>query len=1061
MNMKSLNPLILFCLLCPISLSAQPAKADAPKLEEWQDIAITNVNRMPMRASAFAFESQMLAETRTKARSAYFQSLNGIWKFRWVENPSLRPEGFYADGYDVSAWDNFKVPANWEFNDTGKTYGYPIYVNHPHEFGVRHPDPQRLVENIPADYNPVGCYRRTFSVPASWDGRRTFIHLGAVKSAFYIWVNGQKVGYSEDSKLAAEFDITSYLRAGENTVSLEVYRWSIGSYLECQDFWRISGIERDVYLYSTPQLDMRDFSVTAGLKNDYKDGTLALKVDVNNYAYAQGAAPVAFEVDVELRDDTGRTVFTQQKKQKFSSAKTYVEFATVVPSVKAWSAEIPNLYTLYLTLKDAAGKTLEVVPCRVGFRTVEIKNAQVLVNGQPIYIKGVNRHEHNPNTAHVLSREDMRRDVELMKQFNVNAVRNSHYPADPYFYELCDEYGLYVCDEANIESHGMGYRLDRTPGNDFRFLKAHMDRVMRMYERDKNYPSIVFWSLGNEAGNGYNFYNAYVALKKADPTRPVQYERAVHEWNTDIYVPQYPDPEGFRWYAENRPDRPMISSEYAHAMGNSLGNFKDYWEVIEDPKYPTLQGGFIWDWIDQGFKVTRGGKTFFAYGGDFEPQSVFEGKNNDRNFLCNGVFNPDRIPNPGAYEVRKVYQSVETRLQYAADGAAGLLVKNKNFFRDLSAYYMDWELIEDGHKVLSGRVEQLDIAPREVYAFQVALPYARKADKEYFLNVNYRLKAAEGLLPKDFRVAYEQLPLSEYRAPMLDVSNSQKKLSITNDGSRCTVAGKDFRVVFDLVRGVITNYTYKGRTLLTQGPEAEFWRPMTDNDHGTGFNRKLREWRDAGKDVPAESKISEQEGAVTLAFTKELFGGDAMLKQQYTVGGDGRILVGMEIEKLRGEHPLMPKFGTTMVVPKQYDRVAYYGRGPWENYVDRNSGAEIGIYNSDVAAEYFPYVRPQESGNHTGVRWFSLTDKSGRGVKITGAQPLECSALLFSRDDLDPELTRKQYHSGELVPRGEIYLDVDGQQMGVAGADSWWAQPLPQYRYEYGSYAYKYMIEPL
>ncbi|MDR3217828.1 MAG: DUF4981 domain-containing protein [Dysgonamonadaceae bacterium] len=1027
-------------------------------MKEWQDVSITHVNRMPMRASAFAFESQTLAEVNKKDQSAYFQSLNGIWKFKWVENPSLRPVRFFEDSVDVSAWDNFPVPANWEFNNTGKTYGYPIYVNHPHEFGVRHPDPGKLVENIPSDYNPVGSYRRTFTLPPSWDGREVFIHLGAVKSAFYIWINGQFVGYSEDSKLEAEFDITSYLRQGENTVSLEVYRWSIGSYLECQDFWRISGIERDVYLYSTPKIDIRDFKVISKLDDNYKNGIFNLSVEIDNYTLKKNETAYApVQVNVRLMDVEGNKALDLQGNSSASTQKASLTFEARIPNVKAWSAEIPNLYTLYISLQDAGGKTLEVIPVRVGFRTVEIKNAQVLVNGQPVYIKGVNRHEHSPLTAHVLSEADMRKDMELMKQLNINAVRMSHYPNHPLFYDLCDEYGLYVCDEANIESHGMGYNLNRTLGNDYRFLKAHIDRVMRMYERDKNHPSVTFWSLGNEAGNGYNFYNAYMSLKKADSTRPVQYERAVNEWNTDIYVPQYPDPEGFRRYAEARADRPMISSEYAHAMGNSLGNFKEYWEVIENPEYPTLQGGFIWDWIDQGLQVTRNGKTFYAYGGDFEPEAVFEGKGNDRNFLMNGVINSGRIFQPGAYEVKKVYQNVETQL--SDKSAYEITVKNKYFFRDLNNYYLTWELMENGKTVQSGEIETLRPAPQQTEKLKLPITYTCQPEKEYFLNVYYKLKSSEPFLAKDYTIANEQFALSVYKSPVFTLS--QTPLKVTQTPTEWTGSGKNFSVTLDLERGLIKNYKYKGQTLINSGAQVNFWRPMTDNDHGAGSNRSLRVWHDVGKTEPADVKITREGEAYRIIAEKTILNGDAKLTQTYTIDGNGVMVVENCFDKIKGDYPMMPKFGTGWVIPKQYDNLTYYGRGPWENYIDRNSAAFIACYKSTVEEQFFPYGRPQETGNKTDVRWLSLTDKKGKGLKITGDMPVEFSALNFSIDDLDPEQERKQYHAGELEKRNEIYLNVDYRQMGVAGIDSWYALPLEKYRLNGDSYRYTYTIQPV
>lgn len=1024
---------------------------EVPKRYEWEDPSVVEVNRMPMRAQAFAFETRELASERKKEKSAYFQSLNGIWKFNWVEKPSLKPENFYQENFDDSKWDNFQVPANWEFNNTGKTYGYPIYVNHPYEFGVRHPDPDSLMENIPSDYNPVGSYRRQFTIPADWDGRQVFIHLGAVKSAFYIWINGQYVGFGEDAKLASEFDITNYIRTGKNTVALQVYRWSDGSYLECQDYWRISGIERDVYLYSTPKVDIRDFKIISGLDAAYKNGVGTFTAEVNNYDKTQSAD---YRVKMELYDGQQKVFEKSESGSVQPLDKSTLTFTTEISNVKQWSAEIPNLYTLYITLEDKAGTIMEVIPVRVGFRSVEIKNAQVLVNGKPVLIKGVNRHEHHMNTAHVVSEADMRKDVELMKQLNINAVRNSHYPTDPLFYELCDEYGLYICDEANIESHGMGYKLDRTLGNDYRWLTPHLARIMRMYERDKNYPSIIFWSLGNEAGNGYNFYNGYMMLKKADPTRPVQYERAVYEWNSDIYVPQYPDPEGFAWYAKNRPDRPMISSEYAHAMGNSLGNFKDYWDVIEDDNYPTLQGGFIWDWIDQALQVTRNGKTFFAYGGDFEPASI----KTDHNFVCNGVIGANRVVHPGAYEVKKVYQNIKSKLVDKSTPA--IEVKNWNFFRDLSNYYISWDLLEDGKTVQSGTVEKVDIAPQQTARIPLNVTYTQKAGKEYLLNVNFKLKTAEPLLPKDYIQAYDQFSLTGFQRP--EQTLSEGKLEVKQETDKWTAKGKNFSITFNTAKGIISNYSYKGTTLITNGGETSFWRPMTDNDYGAGSPTKLKVWSDAGKNDPVTTDVvSKGDGIYVLTFTKSILNGDAKVIQNYEIDAEGDIYISSKLDKIKGDYPMIPRIGNDFVIPKQFINFNWYGRGPWENYQDRYTSANIGIYKNTVDKEIHYYVRPQESGNKTDIRWATLTDNKGNGIRIAGDIPLEMSALRYSMQDLDAGVPEKYIHTSDLVPRNEIYVRIDYKQMGIAGADSWYALPLEQYRLPYASYEYSYLISPV
>jgi beta-galactosidase len=1032
-------------------------------MPEWKNPEITSVNRLAMKSGFFAFESQTLAESRNKERSAYFLLLNGLWKFKWVEKPADTTAGFYSENFDDSGWDNFNVPANWEFNSSGKSYGYPIYVNHPYEFGVRHPDPDALMENIPDDYNPVGLYRRTFDVPENWNGRQIFLYLGGVKSAFYVWINGKYAGYGEDGKLESEYDVTPYVRTGTNTVALKVFRWSDASYLECQDFWRISGIERDVYVYSTPKVAVRDLKIISSLDENYRNGKLDLTLKLRNYNTTSGATvstPVKYRATVVLlTGDTAAKAYEQTQSGEFDTEVATVSFAGAIPDVRAWSAEIPNLYRMYIVM-EIDGRVTEVIPERVGFRTVEIKDAQVLVNGRPVYFKGVNRHEHSPSTAHVISKEEMLKDVEMMKKLNINAVRNSHYPADPYFYELCDEYGLYVCDEANIESHGMGYGLDRTPGNDYRWLNAHLDRVMRMYERDKNRPCVIFWSLGNEAGNGYVFYNAYMKLKAADPTRPVQYERAVFEWNTDIYVPQYPSPDDFRSYALHRSDRPMISSEYAHAMGNSLGNFKEYWDVIENPEYRTLQGGFIWDWVDQGLRVTRNGKTFFAYGGDFEPESVFDGKNKDRNFLINGVVNPDRVPNPGAYEVKKVYQNAAVTLLNR--DSYEIETRNKNFFRRLNNCYIAWSLLEDGRSVASGRLDDVDIAPLQTQKYLIPVAYARSDDREYYLNIKLQLKTAEPLLEKDYVTASEQFALTAFKSPDFAHTESNGSIAVEyrRGGEECVVRGKKFSLTFDLAAGLMKEYKYNNRTLIVSGAQVNFWRAMTDNDYGAGSNRTLREWFDAGKTEKPEVTVAEGKQCV-ITVTKKLFGDDARITQTYTVAANGRILIENDFVKLRGQHAMMPKFGNIIVVGGAYRNLTYYGRGPWDNYIDRRYSADIGLYSGTVDEQYFPYVRPQESGNRTDTRRLTLTDKRGQGIMITGNIPIEFSALPYSLDDLDPELERRQYHSGELTGRSEIYLNIDFRQMGVAGIDSWGALPLDQYILKYDSYRYKYTIEPV
>jgi beta-galactosidase len=746
----------IFILLTQLSfVFAQKEKnTTQSKFREWQDVSITGINRYPMRASAFAFENQRLAKQGKKEQSSLFYSLNGVWKFKWVENPSLCPAGFHRDSYSVTNWDNFRVPANWEFNNVGKTYGSPLYTGNSYGFGALNPNPNELAENLPTDYNPVGLYRRTFSIPVGWHGHEVFIHFGAVKSAFYLWINGKEVGYSEDSKLEAEFNITPYIRSGHNTVTIEVYRWSIGSYLEGQNFWNVSGIERDVYLYARPKMDIRDFKVVSRLDKQYKDGILNVSAEIN---FTDIITPASCKLKLVLEDASGEEVFTEEKQQSSLAYNFFMNIEARLPNIKAWSAEIPYLYTLYLSLYDASGSLQEVIPTKVGFRTVEIKNARFLVNGQPVYLKGVNRHEHHPVTAHVLSAADMRKDIALMKQLNINAVKTAHYPNHPLFYDLCDEYGLYVCDEANIEFHGVGSNSKWTPGNDPNWHNIHLERVMRMYQRDKNHPCVVLWSLGNEAGNGQNFHNAYVTLRKADPTRPILYENALFGKNTDIYALQDPSPENFRRHTLNHSNRPMIASEYARAMGEGTGNFKEYWQVIENPKYPALQGGFLQEWMDHGLRVIRKGKTFYANANDFEQNPALEEQTKDRNSLMDGIINSGRIPRPGAYEVKKVYQNIATGVKDADDCI--LTVTNKYFFRYLDNYYLTWVLFEDAVPVQAGIIDELSVAPQQTVSLQLPVTYPRSPEKKYSIDVNYSLKTPEPFLPQDSKVAYEQLDL--------------------------------------------------------------------------------------------------------------------------------------------------------------------------------------------------------------------------------------------------------------------------------------------------------------
>ncbi|NSL85401.1 DUF4981 domain-containing protein [Chitinophaga sp. Mgbs1] len=1042
-----------------IALTAGAMQGWAQQLPtELQTPEVVSVNRMPMRASSFAYESFNLARQGDKTQSGYFISLNGTWKFNWVQDPRKRPENFHKTDFNDAAWDNFKVPANWEVNG----YGLPIYVNHPYEFTGRAKMGAALKPpfDIPEDNNPVGSYRKKFNIPQNWDGHQVFIHLGAVKSAFFIWVNGQKVGYSEDSKLAAEFDITKYVKPGENLVALQVYRWSDGSYLECQDMWRISGIEREVFVYATPLLDVRDFKVTSTLDKSYTNGVFGLDLEVNNYRMDQKtlhSRPDTFSVAIELQDAAGKTVFQDETKgvqRALGNYKSAVSFQKEVPGVKAWSAETPYLYTLYITLKDRNGKVLEVVPQRIGFRSIELKDRNFLVNGKRVFLKGVNRHEHNATQGHTLTKEDMRKDMEMMKQLNVNAVRHSHYPPDPYWMQLCDEYGLYVIDEANIESHGRYYDLGYTLANDRQWRMPHLERIQRMYERDKNHPSVVTWSLGNEAGNGVNFYEAYDWLKKKD-SRPVQYERAEHDYNTDIIVPQYPDPNWLVKYSKHNPDRPMIMSEYAHIMGNSLGNFQEYWSAIENN--PFLQGGFIWEWIDQGIDTVKNGKRILAYGGDFPLSGPVNETFSDNNFCVKGVVTAWRGLTPMAIEVKKVYQHIKTTY----NGNNTVVIHNGYFFRDLSNYQLNYEILEDGKITERGTVKDLNIAPQQSATISLPVKTNLKSGKDYFLNIRYVLKKEEPFLPAGFEQAAEQFALQQGMAHVITPGSG--KLSKQESNGNLLIKGGNFSLAFDMSKGILNSYTVQGEQLLENGPQPAFWRAPTDNDIGADFNHSLRKWRNAyasGKLLDAG--VKETAGGYEVVLQKELLDGDAIITQTYHVYGDGTIKVTNRFHAVKGKYPLMLRIGNDLQLNGQFNQIRFYGRGPWENYWDRKTASFTGIYEQTVADQYFPYARPQESGNKSDVRWVTMTNRKGKGIRIEYADSLlNFSALPYSLDDLDPEADKKQYHSGELVPRNQVYMHIDLQQSGLQGIDSWGSMPLKEYRVAFGDCTYSYWIKPV
>lgn len=1043
---------ILTLLFCTADAQQLPSELQTPE--------VVSLNRMPMRASAFAFENRELATKKIKEKSDYFLSLNGTWKFNWVKDPHKRPMDFYKTDFNDEKWDNFKVPANWELNG----YGTPIYVNQPYEFAGRQLTGNRMNPpfDIPEDNNPVGSYRKKINIPVSWKNRQVFISLGAVKSAFFIWVNGKKVGYSEDSKIAAEFDITKYVTSGENTIALQVYRWSDGSYLECQDMWRISGIERDVYLYSTPKLDIRDFKAIANLDQTYTNGLLNIDLAVDNYKIDQRtnhSRPDSFYVAVDLLDAKGTTVWkdTTGLQKVLGNYKTDLSFKTQISNVNTWSAEIPYLYTLYITLRDKNGNIIEVIPQRIGFRSVEIKGSDLLVNGKRIFLKGVNRHEHNATQGHTLTHEDMRKDMEMMKKLNVNAVRHSHYPPDPYWMELCDEYGLYVIDEANIESHGRYYSLETSFANDKQWRIPHLERIQRMYERDKNHASIITWSLGNEAGNGVNFYEAYEWLKKKD-IRPVQYERAENDFNTDMIVPQYPDPNWLIKYSKGKSERPLIMSEYAHIMGNSLGNFKEYWDAIENN--PKLQGGFIWEWIDQGIDTVKNGKRILAYGGDFPLSGPVDENFSDNNFCVKGVVTAYRGLTPMAIEAKKVYQYIKT----AYLGNNQVSVNNSYFFRNINNVQLNWQLLEDGKIIESGIVTDLKAEPRQSTTLTLPVKTKSKVGKEYFLTLRYQLKTEEPFLEKGYEIATEQFAYNGTNPKYIsEIKLGQLKEEKTSN--RVVITGKDFSVTFDLKKGMMSSYKVKGEELLTNGPQPGFYRAPTDNDIGAGLNTSLRMWRNVYTTSNQIINVSTNlvlNSNYKVTIRAKLLDGDAETEQTFDIKPDGSIKVGNKFIAIKGNYNVMMRIGNDIQLNKNFGTIQWYGRGPGENYWDRKTASLIGTYKQSIKDQYFAYARPQESGNKTEVRWVNFTNSKGKGIKFEYADSLlSFSALPYAVEDLDPEAEKKQYHSGELVVGDKIYLHVDLLQLGVQGIDSWGSLPLKEYCIPFKNQEYSYWIKPI
>ncbi len=1050
------------------SATTKPEWQDETRLHEGTEPPFATMSVFPDERTALAGRSGLGGD---RGGSPFAQSLNGDWKFRWVPKPAARIADFWKTDFDDRAWKTIPVPSNVELQG----YGVPIYTNITYPWKIANPP------LIPDDsFNGVSAYRRTFRVPEAWAGREVLLTLDGVNSFFTLWLNGEKLGFSKDSRTPATFRLTSHLHAGDNLLAIEVFRWCDGSYLEDQDFWRLSGIFRDVTLWSTPPVHMRDFTVHTPLDANYRDAELTLDAELANY----GKASREVALEAALIDPSGTEIFRapagEISVQPGAPAKLH--FAQKVAAPKKWSAETPDLYTLLLTTKDAVtGAVLETIPWRVGFRSSEIKNGQLLVNGMPVLIRGANRHETDPDTGQVMTRERMIQDIRLMKQNNLNAVRTCHYPNVPEWYALCDEFGLYLVDEANIESHGMGYG-ERTLAKVPSWGPAHLDRTVRMFERDKNHASVIIWSLGNEAGFGDNFRATARWLKAYDTSRPVQYERDDKNEVTDIRNPMYARPwQALEWSRSARA-QPFIQCEYSHAMGNSSGDIWAYWRPIYDgAKY--LQGGFIWDWVDQSLRtpVPASRKieplenprslpldpklgTFFSYGGTFGPPDV----TSDGNFCANGLINADRVPHPGLAEVKKVYQPIQMR--------AGDLAKAEVEFQNWGDFLAaedwlagEWRVVADGKVLQSGKLDALTLAPREKKKITLSVrAITPEPETEYFLEISFTLKQATPWAPAGHEVAWEQFKLP-WTAPAVAVAPTGNALQLTAAAGRVLVRGTGFGATFDRATGLLVSLTSGDTELLDQPLRPDFWRAPVDNDRGNRMAGPaapravvLTPWRKAHETWTASSVTIEQPAPTRIVITANgtigEFGAPYHLK--WTVLGSGDVWVEAALEQ--GEKPFveLPRFGMQTTMRAGFDTLAWFGKGPQETYWDRQD-ARVGLYRGKVSEQYFDYIKPQETGNKEGVRWIALTDPHGRGLLAVGAPLLSANALHYSSDDLFCQTQKEDFYRYLLPDRQTITLNLDWHQRGLGGDNSWGDLPHDEFRLTKPPFAYRYRLHVL
>ena len=1024
--------------LC-LAMLSMSSGALAQSESRWQNVNINQQNREPRRANFFAFENLEKAQSFDKKKSANYLSMEGMWKFNFVKDHNKRPANFFALKYDDSQWKDFPVPGLFELNG----YGDATYKNIGYAWATQFdPNPPYISELN----NYTGSYRRTFELPKDWKGKDVYFHVGSATSNLTLWVNGKYVGYSEDSKVAAEFNISKYLKPGKNLIAMQVMRWCDGSYFEDQDFWRFTGIAREVYLYARPKLHAADIRLNAALENNYQDGVLNYKVSLKG-----GKTDVA----ITLCDKEGKQI----------AQATGAQGVIKVPKVNAWTAETPYLYKAYITLKNKQGAA-EVIPQKVGFRNVEIKNAQLLINGQPVLVKGADRHEMDPDGGYVVSLERMIQDIKIMKQLNINAVRTSHYPCDPRWYDLCDEYGIYITAEANLESHGMGYE-EKSLAKFPEYIVPHIERNEGNVKPLINHPSVIVWSLGNESGYGVNFEKAYDWVKACDKTRPAQYERGGYDSKTDIYCPMYIGYEESESYCKSNGTKPYIQCEYAHAMGNSEGGFKEYWDLIR--KYPKYQGGYIWDFVDQGLrdKSPVTGKEIFTYGGDYGRYPA-----SDYNFNCNGIIAPNRRLNPHAYEIQYVLQNVWIKDFDAENGSFN--VYNENFFKNIDDLSLTATLFANGVKLTTVAIpDTKGIAPQatklvksEALKSAIEKAEAEHATEEITINFAFASDGSQPLVDKGQVMARQQIVLNGYEFDKVDASaNTGSKIEVEETNSYVKVSAERMSVTIGKKTGMIDYLDVDGEPMLKfrESMTPEFWRAPTDNDYGASLQKKMRVWKNPQMNLKSFDK-SESKDSVVLTANFEMPEVKAELMLRYRINAAGEVTV---TEKMTTDKEAkvadLFRYGMQLQMPASFSKLEYYGRGPEENYIDRHSSSFIGKYEANVKDEYYPYVRPQESGNHTDIRYFSIFNPTtGKGITFEGYAPMECSAIPYLVEDLDAGIEKEHawgQHSGDLVEKGLVQLHIQQRQFGLGCIDSWGASPMEKYRMHYQDRCFSFVIK--